>query len=59
MKKQDVVDKLKTFFEKFFGIGGSIAFKGQEREAMVYNINSQDSLLMAAESPSPYGSDNK
>ena len=57
-KKQGVIDKLKAFFEKFFGIGGSIAFSGQEHEAMVYNIDPQSSLPMAAEPPSPYSSDN-
>jgi type I restriction enzyme R subunit len=57
-KKQGVIDKLKAFFEKFFGIGGSITFTGQEHEAMVYNIDQQSSLSMAAEPPSPYGSDN-
>lgn len=31
-KKQTVIDKLKTFFEKYFGVGGSVSFadKGEE-----------------------------
>jgi len=26
-KKQTIIDKLKAFFEKYFGIGGSAKFK--------------------------------
>jgi len=31
-KKQTVIDKLKAFFEKYFGVGGSVSFadKGEE-----------------------------
>ena len=25
-KKQGIIDKLKAFFEKFFGIGGNLSF---------------------------------
>ena len=31
-KKQDVIDKLKAFFEKYFGIGGSASFTEPEHE---------------------------
>ncbi|HYE12120.1 MAG TPA: type I restriction endonuclease subunit R, partial [Patescibacteria group bacterium] len=58
-KKQSVIDKLKAFFEKFFGIGGSIAFTEQEQEPVVYNIDPQISLPIASELPSPYGLDKK
>lgn len=46
-KKQGVIDKLKTFFEKFFGIGGSIAFT--EQKPVVYNIDTKSNLSMVAE----------
>lgn len=49
-KKQGVIDKLKAFFEKFFGIGGSIAFTEQEQEPVVYNIDTKSNLSMVAES---------
>jgi len=49
-KKQSVIDKLKAFFEKFFGIGGSIAFTEQEQEPVVYNIDTKSNLSMVAES---------
>jgi type I restriction enzyme R subunit len=55
-KKQGVIDKLKAFFEKFFGIGGSIAFTGHEHEAIVCDIESQSDLPIAADPPSQYDS---
>lgn len=51
-KKQSVIEKLKAFFEKFFGIGGSIAFT--EQEPVVYNIDTKGNLSMAAESSAAY-----
>jgi type I restriction enzyme, R subunit len=53
-KKQNVIDKLKAFFEKFFGIGGSIAFTEQEQEPVVYNIDTKSTLSVAAESSADY-----
>lgn len=53
-KKQSVIDKLKAFFEKFFGIGGSIAFTDQEQEPVVYNIDTKSNLSMVAESSAAY-----
>jgi type I restriction enzyme R subunit len=53
-KKQTVIDKLKTFFEKFFGIGGSSSFV--EKENVVYNNDIDGNLPMAAEPPNSYGS---
>lgn len=53
-KKQSVIDKLKAFFEKFFGIGGSSSFV--EKENVVYNNDIDGNLPMAAEPPNSYGS---
>lgn len=52
-KKQNVIGKLKMFFEKFFGIGGSIAFV--ERKRIVYNSNENNNLPMVSESPEILG----
>ncbi len=58
-KKQGVIDKLKAFFEKYFGIGGSATFmKREEHTAAIYELNPHDNLSMVAESQSPYDSDN-
>jgi len=55
-KKQGVIDKLKAFFEKYFGIGGPAAFAEQEEpKTVIYEINPQSNLSMAAESEAPYG----
>ena len=56
-KKQNVINKLKTFFEKYFGIGGSVSFAKSEGETLEYNSNIQSNLPMVAEHPSQYGSD--
>jgi type I restriction enzyme, R subunit len=53
-KKQGVIDKLKVFFEKFFGIGGSTAFTEQDEEPVVYNIDTKSNLPMAAEGSAAY-----
>lgn len=53
-KKQSVIDKLKAFFEKFFGIGGSIAFTEQEQEPVVYNTDIKSNLSTVAESSANY-----
>ena len=54
-KKQGVIDKLKTFFEKYFGIGGSAAFTESEQKTVTYDLNSQETLSMVAEAKAPYG----
>ena len=54
-KKQGVIDKLKTFFEKYFGIGGSSTFTEPEHKMVTYDLNDQETLLLAAEPKSPYG----
>lgn len=53
-KKQGVIDKLKAFFEKFFGIGGPNSFTEQENKPVVYNSDSQNDLSPAAESAATY-----
>ena len=57
-KKQNVVDKLKTFFEKYFGVGGSLSFTEPEGEPLEYDTDTQNNLLMVAENTSQYGSQN-
>ena len=54
-KKQKVIEKLKTFFEKYFGIGGSYSFNEPEHKAVTYDLSDQETVLMAAESEAPYG----
>ncbi|MCC8137929.1 MAG: type I restriction endonuclease subunit R [Clostridiales bacterium] len=51
-KKQTVIDKLKTFFERFFGIGG--AFKAKP-DTVTYEFDTDSQLQMVAESPAEYG----
>ena len=54
-KKQRVIEKLKTFFEKYFGIGGSSSFNEPEHKAVTYDLSDQETVLMAAEFEAPYG----
>lgn len=54
-KKQGVIDKLKQFFEKYFGIGGSSTFTEPEQKIVTYDFNSRDTLSMVAETKTPYG----
>lgn len=54
LKKQGVIDKLKAFFEKYFGIGGSNAFAEKKGESATYDIDTQSHLLKAAESTTSY-----
>ena len=55
-KKQGIIDKLKVFFEKYFGIGGPASFtEPEEHRATIYELDPQATLPMAAESNSPYG----
>ena len=51
-KKQGVIDKLKAFFEKYFGIGGSARFVKEEK-VIPYDIPTEP-LLMVAEEPATY-----
>ena len=54
-KKQCVIDKLKKFFEKYFGIGGSASFGEQEHRTVSYDLSGQDTLPMVAERETQYG----
>lgn len=54
VKKQGVIDKLKSFFEKFFGVGGS--FTAEKSKVFNYaDAMTQQSVLMDAENSTPYG----
>ena len=53
-KKQGVIEKLKGFFEKYFGIGGSSSFTEQESEDAVYDMSNQEALPMVAETDDTY-----
>lgn len=46
-KKQTVIDKLKSFFEKYYGIGGSFAY--EKPKIVNYDIDSQKYLGNVAE----------
>ena len=48
-KKQGIIDKLKTFFAKYFGIGGSSIFTEPEHKTVIYDMNKQKTLSMVAE----------
>lgn len=53
-KKQSVIDKLKSFFEKFFGVGGS--FTADAPKTMSYaDVVSNQPLMMVAEDTATYG----
>ncbi|MCI6009489.1 MAG: type I restriction endonuclease subunit R, partial [Anaerostipes hadrus] len=54
VKKQGVIDKLKSFFEKFFGVGGS--FTAEKHKVFSYaDTMTQQPVLMVAEDTVPYG----
>ena len=54
VKKQGVIDKLKSFFEKFFGVGGS--FTTEKPKFFNYaNAMAQQSVLMVAEDSATHG----
>ncbi|MDY3825573.1 MAG: type I restriction endonuclease subunit R, partial [Lachnospiraceae bacterium] len=56
-KKQGVIDKLKVFFEKYFGIGGSSSFSEQESKVMAYDFENQEQLQKVAEMKIKYEKD--
>ena len=57
-KKQGVIDKLKAFFERFFGLGNaSFTAEEQKPKAVVYDIT-PPTLIMVAEPSSEYGKKN-
>lgn len=60
-KKQTIIDKLKTFFEKYFGIGNR-TFEAdpqespEEHKVVRYDFSAKEiPLMMVAEDPAPYG----
>lgn len=52
-KKQIVIDKLKAFFERFFGVGGSV-FIAHEKKGVVYHIEGDLQTAMVAENSMSY-----
>ncbi len=48
-KKEGIIDKLKSFFEKFFGIGGSF-----EEENYEYIASPEDDIFLVAEDEFPF-----
>lgn len=53
-KKQGVIDKLKSFFEKFFGVGGS--FTADVPKTVNYaDVVSNQQLMMVVEDAATYG----
>lgn len=53
-KKQGVIDKLKSFFEKFFGVSGS--FTADASKTLSYaDVVSNQPLMMVAEDTATYG----
>ena len=54
VKKQGIIDKLKAFFEKFFGIGGS--FTAEKSNVVNFaDVSTQQPTLMVVEDTVPYG----
>ena len=54
-KKQGVIDKMKGFFEKYFGIGGSSTFVESNQKVVTYDMSEQENPPMVAEPKMPYG----
>lgn len=48
-KKQTVIDKLRGFFKKYFGIGGSNFIADSDEKTYKYNSSEEESLMMVAE----------
>lgn len=53
-KKQGVIEKLRAFFEKYFGVGGSASFV-EEHKTVMYEMPENRNLMVAAEPESDYG----
>ena len=57
VKKQNVIDKLKNFFDKYFGIGTIPRFSQKfEKKSIVYDYEEKEILLRVAENENLYGS---
>lgn len=57
-KKQRIIDKLKAFFEKYFGIGVAASFFGDKPVKTSYMWDEGNELPMVASSQPVYGSKN-
>lgn len=57
-KKRGVIDKLKVFFEKYFGVGGSSSFEEKE-EATVYTYEAGVDEMKVAEDSTHYATDKR
>ncbi len=53
-KKQGVIEKLKTFFEKYFGVGGAVKFIEEEKKVIEYDFRTKP-VEWAAEDKGEYG----
>ena len=53
-KKQGVIDKLKAFFEKYFGVGG-VGYFAEQNESTVYTYETAVDGLKVAEDSHKYG----
>ena len=51
-KKQGVIDKLKSFFEKFFGVGGSFIAEESENVHYTNMIHNQPTFMIAEDKDS-------
>lgn len=56
-KKQTVIDKLKAFFERFFGIGGAAFTESTANDNIISyaDLTGERPMLMAAEEPGSFG----
>jgi type I restriction enzyme, R subunit len=52
-----VIDKVKTYFEKYFGISGAASFLESKGETLKY-LDPQNNRFVVAEKSTEYGSDN-
>ena len=58
-KKQGVIDKLKVFFEKYFGVGGSGSFTQEQNVINYTDMISEQPISMVAENSGKYVEDSE
>lgn len=58
-KKQGVIDKLKAFFEKYFGVGGSGSFTQEQNVINYTDMISEQPISMVAENSGKYVEDSE
>ncbi len=57
VKKQNVIDKLKNFFDKYFGMGTIPQFSQKfKKKSVIYDYEEKETLLRVAENADLYGS---